>query len=99
MPQRQSGGNLYGLHDSIRLSTPLLAYGGDAIPLRTRRGTRWWGCKPGGWSRAGGGLPLYSETGSLLGALGISGDTSCADHIVGLEGARYAAASITFPLG
>ena len=47
-----------------------------------RRGTPWWGRSPAGWSRSGGGLPLYNDTGSLLGALGISGDTSCADHIV-----------------
>ena len=30
----------------------------------------------------GGGLPLYSNKGELVGALGVSGDTSCADHVV-----------------
>jgi len=30
----------------------------------------------------GGGLALYNEDGVLVGGLGISGDTSCADHVV-----------------
>ena len=30
----------------------------------------------------GGGLPLYSKKGELVGALGVSGDTSCADHVI-----------------
>jgi uncharacterized protein GlcG (DUF336 family) len=30
----------------------------------------------------GGGLALYSKEGKIVGALGVSGDTSCADHVV-----------------
>src|SRR4051812_18715375 len=30
----------------------------------------------------GGGLPLYDAKGKLVGGLGVSGDTSCADHVV-----------------
>ncbi len=30
----------------------------------------------------GGGLPLYTNKGELVGALGVSGDTSCTDHVV-----------------
>jgi uncharacterized protein GlcG (DUF336 family) len=30
----------------------------------------------------GGGLPLYMNKGQLVGGLGVSGDTSCADHVV-----------------
>jgi uncharacterized protein GlcG (DUF336 family) len=30
----------------------------------------------------GGGLPLYDSGGKLVGGLGVSGDTSCADHVV-----------------
>ncbi len=30
----------------------------------------------------GGGLALYSAEGTLLGGLGLSGDTSCTDHII-----------------
>ena len=28
----------------------------------------------------GGGLALYNSNGTLVGAIGVSGDTSCADH-------------------
>jgi hypothetical protein len=30
----------------------------------------------------GGGVPLYNAEGKIVGALGVSGDTSCADHEV-----------------
>jgi uncharacterized protein GlcG (DUF336 family) len=30
----------------------------------------------------GGGLALYDKNGKIVGALGVSGDTSCADHVV-----------------
>ena len=30
----------------------------------------------------GGGLPLYSSKGKIVGGLGLSGDTSCTDHII-----------------
>ena len=30
----------------------------------------------------GGGLPLYEHRGHIVGGLGVSGDTSCADHVV-----------------
>ncbi len=30
----------------------------------------------------GGGLPLYSNDGKIVGGLGLSGDTSCADHVM-----------------
>lgn len=30
----------------------------------------------------GGGLPLYSARGELVGGLGLSGDTACADHVM-----------------
>src|SRR5262249_7356601 len=36
----------------------------------------------GGVNVFGGGLALYNRDGKLVGALGISGDTSCTDHIV-----------------
>ena len=76
----QPVGNLFGLHESnpldasIAYAGPAEDYGQEQDPLV--------GQKPGGWSRSGGGVPLYNENGSLLGAIGISGDTPCADHIV-----------------
>ena len=38
------------------------------------------GFKIGGVNVFGGGLPLYDEQGRILGAIGVSGDSSCADH-------------------
>ncbi len=40
------------------------------------------GKKIGGVNVFGGGLALYDTAGNILGALGVSGDTSCADHII-----------------
>jgi uncharacterized protein GlcG (DUF336 family) len=36
----------------------------------------------GGLIVFGGGLPLYDKSGKIVGGLGVSGDTSCADHVV-----------------
>lgn len=36
--------------------------------------------KIGGINIFGGGLPLYDRQGKLVGAIGVSGDSSCADH-------------------
>ncbi|MCP5002779.1 MAG: heme-binding protein [Planctomycetes bacterium] len=38
------------------------------------------GHKIGGVNVFGGGLPLYNREGKLIGAIGVSGDSSCADH-------------------
>ena len=38
------------------------------------------GHRIGGVNVFGGGLALYGADGTLLGAIGVSGDTSCADH-------------------
>jgi hypothetical protein len=40
------------------------------------------GRRIGGINVFGGGLALYSADGELLGGLGVSGDTSCSDHII-----------------
>ena len=40
------------------------------------------GRRIGGVNVFGGGLALYTSTGRLIGGLGVSGDTSCADHII-----------------
>jgi hypothetical protein len=40
------------------------------------------GKKIGGVNVFGGGLALYDATGNLLGALGVSGDSSVADHVI-----------------
>ncbi len=75
----QPGNSLYGLQSSNPVDTdvayagPPQVYGTIEDPLV--------GQKLGGVNVFGGGLPLYSPDGELLGALGLSGDTSCADHI------------------
>jgi hypothetical protein len=38
------------------------------------------GQRIGGVNVFGGGLPLYNARKQLVGAIGVSGDTSCADH-------------------
>ena len=40
------------------------------------------GGRIGGVNVFGGGLALYNEQGELIGAIGVSGDTSCTDHVV-----------------
>jgi hypothetical protein len=36
----------------------------------------------GGIITFGGGLPLYAPDGKIVGGLGLSGDTSCTDHVI-----------------
>jgi hypothetical protein len=38
------------------------------------------GYRVGGVNVFGGGLALYNKSGELIGAIGVSGDSSCADH-------------------
>jgi uncharacterized protein GlcG (DUF336 family) len=75
----QPGGSLFGLQESNPVSTDVV-YGGD----QSKYGTvddYMVGKKPGGVNVFGGGLALYDPTsGEVIGAVGLSGDTSCADH-------------------
>jgi uncharacterized protein GlcG (DUF336 family) len=76
----QPGGTLFGLQDSNPVDTgaaykgPSANYGKQNDPLV--------GKKVGGINVFGGGLALYDSAGKLLGAIGVSGDSSCADHII-----------------
>lgn len=76
----QPGQSLFGLQESNPVDTGV-AYGGNAAlfgqPNDPMRGKR-----VGGVNVFGGGLALYTAEGRLVGALGVSGDTSCADHII-----------------
>lgn len=74
----QPGGSLYGLQHSNPVNTAV-AYGGDSKHNGTEKDPMI-GHKIGGINVFGGGLPLYNSTGEIVGALGVSGDTSCADH-------------------
>ncbi len=74
----QPGGSLYGLQHSNPVDTSV-AYGGSAEFYGTEADPMT-GKKVGGVNVFGGGLALYGSDGSLLGAIGVSGDSSCADH-------------------
>jgi uncharacterized protein GlcG (DUF336 family) len=74
----QPGGSLYGLQHSNPVNTEV-AYGGDASNYG-RANDPMVGGKIGGVNVFGGGLGLYKPGKVLIGGLGVSGDSSCADH-------------------
>ena len=74
----QPGGSLYGLQHSNPVNTSV-AYGGDSNAIGTDQDPMV-GHKIGGVNVFGGGLALYNADGVLVGAIGVSGDSSCADH-------------------
>ncbi len=76
----QPGGSLYGLQHSNPVN-PQVAYRGESKAYGTPRDPMN-GLKIGGVNVFGGGLALYAQGDgkTVLGGLGVSGDTSCADH-------------------
>ncbi|MGR8978479.1 MAG: GlcG/HbpS family heme-binding protein [Gammaproteobacteria bacterium] len=74
----QPGGSLYGLQHSNPVNTDV-AYGGQAA-MNGQPNDYMVSKKIGGVNVFGGGLALYNSEGTLVGALGVSGDSSCADH-------------------
>jgi len=70
------GGSLYGLQHSNPVDAGIVyrgsanTYGTNADPMKNKR--------PGGVNVFGGGIALYSA-GTKVGAIGVSGDTSCRD--------------------
>jgi len=74
----QPGGSLYGLQHSNPVDTevayhgPATSFGLSDDPMVGRR--------IGGVNVFGGGLALYNAAHVLIGAIGVSGDSSCADH-------------------
>ncbi len=74
----QPSGFLYGLQESnpvdvkVAYAGPSSDYGSENDPMV--------GKMIGGVNIFGGGLALYNEQGDIIGGLGVSGDTSCADH-------------------
>ena len=80
----QPGGSLFGLQESNPVDTASAYggpghHGGGAASYGTRQDPLV-GSFVGGVNVFGGGLALYDENGTLLGGIGVSGDTSCADH-------------------
>ncbi|HKW98202.1 MAG TPA: heme-binding protein [Bryobacteraceae bacterium] len=76
----QPGGSLYGLQHSNPVDTGA-AYGGNSKNYGQPNDPMV-GHKIGGVNVFGGGLALYNNKGVLVGAIGVSGDTSCTDHII-----------------
>jgi uncharacterized protein GlcG (DUF336 family) len=74
----QPGGSLFGLQASNPVSTDV-AYRGDPENYG-KPNDPMVGGRIGGVNVFGGGLPLYSAKGQIVGAVGVSGDSSCADH-------------------
>jgi uncharacterized protein GlcG (DUF336 family) len=76
----QPGGSLFGLQLSNPVETdnaykgPSANFGKSNDPLV--------GSKVGGVNVFGGGLALYAAGQKVVGAVGLSGDTSCADHFI-----------------
>src|SRR3984957_20669645 len=81
----QPGGSLFGLQESNPVDTkvayagPSFSYGTSSDPMV--------GGKIGGVNVFGGGLALYDKgrggQATIVGGVGVSGDTSCADHNIG----------------
>jgi uncharacterized protein GlcG (DUF336 family) len=74
----QPGGSLYGLQHSNPVNTDV-AYGGNPTNYG-RPNDPMVGGRIGGVNVFGGGLALYNSSDRLVGAIGVSGDSSCADH-------------------
>ena len=74
----QPGAALFGLQESnpvdvsVAYAGPAAAFGSEKDPMV--------GKPIGGVNVFGGGLALYDAKGTIVGGLGVSGDTSCADH-------------------
>lgn len=74
----QPGGSLFGLQESNPVDTAVAYagnakdYGSEADPMIGKR--------IGGINVFGGGVALYNAKGTIIGGLGVSGDSSCADH-------------------
>ena len=81
----QPGGSLYGLNNSNPFNPAFQPQGSGA------------GFVPGGIITFGGGVALYSG-GQVIGGLGVSGDSSCADHAIAYR-IRHAAGLDTIPGG
>jgi uncharacterized protein GlcG (DUF336 family) len=76
----QPGGSLFGLQESNPVD-PSVAYAAQATYYGSQ-GDPMVGNRIGGVNVFGGGLALYGPGHVLVGAVGVSGDTSCSDHFI-----------------
>lgn len=79
----QPGGSLFGLQHSNPVD-PEVAYDGPSKRFGERNDPMV-GERIGGVNVFGGGLALYSADGRRVGGIGVSGDSSCRDHLVAWE--------------
>jgi len=98
----QPGGSLYGLQHANVVDTSVI-YAGNSSNFG-QASDPMVGKKPGGTNVFGGGLALYRMNGELVGAIGVSGETSCADHIIAWKtrdrmGLDYVPAGVAGPAG
>lgn len=90
----QPGQSLYGI---VAPPNPAAAYAGN--PEQYGQTDDPMIGKPiGGVIVFAGGLPLYTSKGELIGGLGVSGNTSCADHVVAWK-TRHALGLDAVPMG
>lgn len=80
----QPGGSLYGLQASNPVDV-IVAYEGPVGSYGAGTKDPMVGQLIGGVNVFGGGLAIYGPSGKRLGAIGVSGDTSCTDHAVAWE--------------
>ena len=99
-----SSGNIYAaaqpgqsLYSVVSPPNPQAAYAGNPQDFGQRNDPMV-GKPIGGVIVFGGGLPLYVNKGELVGGLGVSGDTSCADHVVAWK-LRQALGLSAVPMG
>lgn len=83
----QPGGSLFGLQEANPVNQDV-AYGGNLVDYGTTKDYMV-GKRIGGTNVFGGGFALYDDAGTLVGAVGVSGDTSCADHAIGWKTRFY----------
>ncbi len=90
----QPGNSLYGI---IMPPNAAVAFAGDPQQFG-QQGDPMVGKPIGGVIVFGGGLALYNPQGKIVGALGVSGDTACADHVIAWK-TRRALKFDAVPLG
>jgi uncharacterized protein GlcG (DUF336 family) len=90
----QPGGSLYGIvsppNPAVTATGDPNAFGQPNDPMV--------GKAPGGVIVFGGGLAIYDDKGKIVGGLGVSGDTACADHVVAWK-IRHALKLDSVPMG
>jgi uncharacterized protein GlcG (DUF336 family) len=96
----QPGGSLFGLQHSNPMD-PAVAYFGNPVRYGTATDPLV-GKKIGGINGFGGGLGLYKKVNGkkvIMGAVGVSGDSSCADHNIAWRTRKNLAGFNVLPTG